>query len=186
MADHDLKVYNGSIWVPGRTKVWDGTTWQTTAKYWNGSAWNHLFDQPTVTISASANGRANSRIIGTDCFVGVQFNSNGEEYEMLSGGSWSGTSEGTWLDTGSGSDAWVEFIRTGGTLTRFDSHASATRFQMSSSIGFTIQAFDVEFQSVVGYFRFWDSSSGGNLLQQTASATWSADSQDSGGMCSIC
>ena len=185
MADHDLKVYNGSTWDAGRMKVWNGSSWDTVAKYYNGSAWNHLYDQPSVTISAACNGDTNSRIIGTTCDVGVQFNSDGEEYEQLAGGAWSGTSQGTWLDSGSGADAWVEFVRTSG-VTRFDNHASSTRVNMASTVHFTLRAFDVETVSVIGYFRFWDAASGGNILQTTSSATWQATSNDGGGMCSLC
>ena len=135
------------------------------------------------TVSALANGDTNSRIIGTYCDVGVQFNTAGTEHEQAPNGTW-GASLGDWLDSGSASDVWVVFTRTSGS--NFDSHTSGTRYNLGSTQSFTIRAFDVETVTVTGYFQFYDAASGGNLLQTTSTVSWQATSSASGGMCSLC
>lgn len=39
-ASGQMKIYDGSIWIPKPVKVWDGVSWQTKpAKIWDGTSW---------------------------------------------------------------------------------------------------------------------------------------------------
>lgn len=127
------------------------------------------------TVSALANGDSNAAIIDA-VYAGVKFDTDGEEYERTGIGGFT-ASVGTWLDSGTSSQVWVEFIRTGGTLTKFDNRNNSQRYQANvDSDWYIIDTLaNSTAETVIGYFRFWDAASGGNLLQTTSGATWSAN-----------
>lgn len=105
--------------------------------------------------------------------MGAQFNSNGIEYERSpSTGSYN-SSQGNWLDSGSASDVWVEFIRTGGVAAAWDGISNSTRYNLGTTRSFGITDGGGS-NSIIGYFRFWDAASGGTNLVDTSGATWSA------------
>ena len=132
-----------------------------------------VVDPPLV--SALANGDVNASIINS-VWVGVKFDTDGEEYERNPNGGY-GSTLGTWLDQGTSDQVWVEFIRTGGTVSKFDNRNNNQRYQANVDSGWYIVDTNANSsaENVIGYFRFWDASSGGNQLQQTSSATWSAN-----------
>lgn len=171
-----IKVWNGSAWVQPNVKHYSGAAWvDHETKYWTGSAWETLEAASGPIVSARADGRSNSNLNppNTSCRVGCQFSTNGLEYELTSTGGL--TNSTTWLDSGSNADVWVEFIRTGGTKTAWDSLANNTRYNLGTTRTFYLDDFQAGSEStIIGYFRFWDAASGGNQLQQTGSATWYA------------
>jgi hypothetical protein len=136
-------------------------------------------------VSADGTGYTNSRGIGAVCWVGIQFNSDGEEYRHNATASWSGTSQGTWLDAGTKEQVWVVFNRTGGLQTNWDGFTSGTRYQMTSSMGFRLDDTDdgPGTNSIIGSWSFYDAASGGNLLDSTSSGTFIADLEVICGMC---
>lgn len=140
--------------------------------------WEEVFtatDPPLV--SASANGAINAeQTPPSSVTVGVKFDTDGDEYEYLAGGAF--TNVGQWLDQGTSAQVWVEFLRTGGTQSKWDNRNNSQRYNINVDINFlivdTIQASSGGAETIIGTFRFWDAASGGNALQTTSSATWSA------------
>lgn len=141
--------------------------------------WKEVFtatDPPLV--SALANGATNAeQTPPSSVSVGVKFDTDGEEYEYLAGGAF-GSTVGTWLDQGTSAQVWVEFLRTGGTQSKWDNRNNSQRYNINVDINFlivdTIQASSGGAETIIGTFRFWDAASGGNTLDTTSSATWSA------------
>lgn len=126
----------------------------------------------TVSVSPVANGQSNS-LLSTPCYAGVQFNSNGIEYEAsAASGTWI-FSQGNWLDTGTAGQVWIERVVTSGSWNNLD--PGTGRHQLSTSRSFRVYRVATGSQSVTGYFRFWDAASGGNNLYTTSSATYSAE-----------
>ncbi len=136
------------------------------------------------TVSALADGDVNTSSISTR-YVGVKFDTDGEEYELTGGSSTAfGATVGTWLDTGTSDQVWVLFTRTAG-ATQFSNRASNTRFNIASDVtfyGLDSNPNSTQF-TITGTFSFYDAASGGNLLQTTASAVWRASYFDS---CPLC
>lgn len=135
------------------------------------------------TVSALANGDYNSANSGT-IYAGVQFNTDGDEYEANNAGSYV-TNVGQWLDSGTSSQVWVEYFNNTGTFT---GKTAGTRYQISTSQGFLTPGATqfIQFRSVTCQFRFWDAASGGNTLQTTSSASWQAEYTGGGGPCPLC
>ena len=46
------KVYNGTSWVTGVVKTWNGTAWEDQPKFYDGTAWVDLYSSAVVTLSA--------------------------------------------------------------------------------------------------------------------------------------
>jgi hypothetical protein len=137
-------------------------------------------------VSADGTGFTNTRGIGGICFVGLQFNTDGEEYRILQTGAASGTSQGTWLDQGTSDQVWVEFLRSGGTKSQWDGFSNSTRYQLNVTRTFVMD--DVTTgpgtETITGQFRFWDAASGGSTLDTTPAAqTWIADYEE---ICPMC
>lgn len=133
-------------------------------------------------VSALANGDYNSGSSGT-IYVGVKFDTDGEEYERTASGGY-GSSVGTWLDAGASSEVWVEYINNTGV---FIGKSANTRYQISTDQAFYTTANSIlTLRSVTCQFRFWDAASGGNTLQTTSSASWTAEYLGGGGPCSLC
>lgn len=136
------------------------------------------------SVSPRADGDYNYRYNST-CYQGCYFYSNGNEYELTSSGSLTNTT--TWLDSGTGSEVWVEFIRTGGSRSAWASHSNSTRYQLSSNRNFyyTVPAIGYNVQSLDGYFRMWDAATGGSTLWTGSTVGWDADAESAGG-CPLC
>lgn len=159
-----------------------GSTWKTPNEIHIkvGSTWKKVW--PGVAVSALANGDYNSASSGT-VYVGVKFDPDGNEYERNANGSY-GASLGAWLDAGSASQVWVEYIKNSGTS--FTGKTPGTRYQLSSLHHFYLTANSIiTLRSINCYFKFWDAASGGNLLQQTSNANWTAQ-YTGGGACTLC
>jgi len=126
-------------------------------------------------VSALGNGDTNSAILSS-VKVGVRFATDGEEYEFLASGPPTATI-GTWLDQGVSSDVWVEHLRTSGTETRFADHPNATRINIALNANFTLTDTTTGdgAKTITGTFKFWDAASGGNVLDTTSSAQYSAN-----------
>jgi len=131
------------------------------------------------TVSAVADGDTNTGIdsIYSSIYVGARFDSAGDEYETNATGSFSVAITAGWLDTGSASDAWVEFIRTGGTAGAWSGKSNSTRYNLGTTQTFQIldNTSNSTAVTIIGYFRFHDAASGGNVLQTTSGATWSCN-----------
>ena len=166
----ELKVKSGGSWrtITDPEVKYSGA-WRAikTIEVKIAGVWQQVFS--VLVVSAAANGAVNVRA-GATCYAGVSFNLDGNEKEYLETGSQ--TAAGVWLDSGSSSDVWVERIVTSGSWNSID--PGAGRHQLSINRNFQIVQPIVGTVSVTGYFKFWDAASGGNLLQQTGSATYSA------------
>ena len=124
-------------------------------------------------VDALANGDTNITF-GSDCWVGPLFKTSGLEYELTPAGA-DGSSVNTWLTSGSNSDVWVEFIRTGGTETQFVGLNNATRYRLSVERKFYLldTSYAGSAMTIIGFFRFWNAASGGTNIDTTSGATWS-------------
>lgn len=138
--------------------------------------WAQQLDQ----VTAQANGDTNTRLTGVGgyCSVGAGFNTSGFEFECTNTGSFT-VNQGKWLNSGSSSEVWVEFIRTGGTKSSWDhsGQSNNTRYQLSTTRNFEIRDTSAlgGAQTIIGRFKFWDAATGGNVLDETSNATWSAE-----------
>ncbi len=160
-------------------------SWRTikTIEVKHGGTWREVYSSGP-TVSPRADGDYNYRY-GLTCWQGCYFYSNGNEYELTSSGSVTNTT--TWLDSGTGSDVWVEFVRTGGSKSKWVSHNNSQRYQLSSNQNFyyTVPAIGVNIQSLDGYFRMWDAASGGNNIWTGSTVGWDAEAEGGGG-CPLC
>ncbi len=163
-----LKVYNGASWDTAIGKVWNGAAWVEKMNFRDSSAFVQLYGPAT---SASASGDINVRF-GADCYGGVQFANTGTEYEYNSSGGLIVEGDG-WLDSGSASEVWVNRVVTAGSWNDID--PGAGRLQLSTTRSFRIIRTTNGTHTVTEYFQFWDAATGGNLLQQTSSVTYSAE-----------
>jgi len=120
-------------------------------------------------VSALCNGDSNLRFGGTT-YAGVKIDNDGEEYEHTNSGGWT-SSIGTWLDAGEVGEVWVECIVT---LGSWSSWNGTGRWNCATDNVFQITQTGAGSNSVTCYFKFWDAASGGNLLQQTSSAVYTA------------
>ncbi len=162
-----LKVYNGASWDTIVAKVWNGAAWVEKLEFYDGSGFVRLYGPQ---VSANALGDSNIRV-GNDCYAGVQFASDGTEYQYTNIGGLAVEGDG-WLDSGLNSEVWVNRVVTAGSWNDLD--PGAGRNVLSANRSFRVIRTTLGTQSVTGYFQFWDAATGGNLLQQTPSAVYSA------------
>lgn len=130
-----------------------------------------------VSVSARLDGRTNS-LLDQACYVGFQLQNDGDEYEYGSTGSL--TNLTTWLDSGSASDAWVTWNRTGGTESDWNNIGSGNngvRLNLGTTRSFRLLTVGFGVDTITGYCQFHDAASGGNLLQTTSTVTWSAENE---------
>lgn len=172
-----IKIYNGSSWIEPNVKVRGASSWlDPEMKYYSGTAWQTLEGAAVApTVSARADGRFNS-ILSSTCYCGCAFYTSGLEYEYTAAGSL--TNSTTWLDSGISDDVWVMWTRTGGTLSDWNSIGSGNnnvRLNITTTRGYRMVRNAAGTSTIIGYFRFYDAASGGNLLDTTAGATWSAE-----------
>lgn len=128
------------------------------------------------TVSASANGEFNAQETPIVAYAGVRFNSNGNEYETAGSG-WDQTGvggDGVWLDSGNASDVWVEWNRVSGDLNFSDLDPGSSRLNLGTTRSWRHRRSSVGSDTITGNFDFWDAASGGNNLQTTSNATWTA------------
>lgn len=137
-----------------------------------------------LSVQIRADGRFNTRLDAT-CYVGAQFNSNGNEYEYSNTGST--TNAVAWLLVGSASQAYVRWVRTGGTLSDWNNLGSGvnnTPLQLSTTRSYRISRPLQGTNTIIGAFRIEDS--GANILAQGPGTTWSAEYDTIGGPCPLC
>ena len=167
------------VWKTPTPKINVAGTWKapSTIKINVAGTWKTVYTSGP-TVSASANGDTNVRFSAT-CYAGAYFSSAGTEFEYTNTGGTTATGvggDGVWLDSGSASGVWVIFTRTGGTKTDWTgTYKKSVRYQLSTSRGFYITRTSNGIDTISGYFQFYDASTGGNLLQTTSTATWSAE-----------
>jgi hypothetical protein len=137
-------------------------------------------------VSADGTGFTNTRGIGGNCDVGLEFNTDGEEYRVLQTGATDATSQGTWLDQGTSDQVWVEFLYSSGSASQWVGFSNSTRYQLDVTRKFYISDTSTGpgTLSITGQFRFWDAASGGSTLDTTtASQTLIADYEE---ICPMC
>lgn len=150
---------------------------------------------PSVSAVCDGDGNATSGSSANTCWVGVQFNINGNEYEYVGTTSTPTTNIGAWLDSGSASDVWVVFTLTSGTM--FAGMTSGTRYNLGTTQTFyrsvTRTIAGTNTTTCSGYFQFYDAATGGNLLQRapaSGSSTYSASATVTSGVggpgCPLC
>lgn len=124
-----------------------------------------------LEVDAVADGRSNTGEAAT-VYSGTKWDTNGIEYEVTTYGGF--TNVNTYMVSGSSSDVWVEFTRTGGTESSFIGKSNSTRYNINVDQTFEISAPAIETNTIIGYFTFYDAATGGNTLDTTSGATWSA------------
>ncbi len=135
------------------------------------------------TVSALANGDYNSSA-SSPVYVGIRFHTNGAEYEYTAAGG-VGSAVNTWLTSGSSSEVWVAYTLNSGTS--FVGKSAGTRYQLNAIQNFYFTATTIlDFRTNNSYFTFYDAASGGNTLDTTSSATWTAEYTGGGGPCPLC
>lgn len=141
------------------------------------------------TVSPRADGDTNLLLdVGTvTCWQGCDFDIDGDEWENTNTGGQ--TNQTVWLDSGSASQVWVEFVRTSGTQTNWDSHTSAVRYQISTnrrySMSVTVSSGSAT-KDITGFFRMWSSASGGTALWTGSTVLWRCTATVQTGPCSLC
>lgn len=129
-----------------------------------------IFPAQDPTTEAAANGGSNTRLLSI-CIHGVRFSITGLEQEYSNIG---GLIEvGSWLATGLAQDVWVENTVTAGSWNRAD--PGAGRHNLGTARIWQIERASAGTHTVTSSFKFYDAASGGNLLQTTASAVYSAE-----------
>jgi len=143
----------------------------------------------SVTVSPRADGDFNTLLDSpgpVTCWVGCDFDTDGDEHELTALGGQ--TAQTVWLDSGSASDVWVEFVRTAGGL-NWDSHTSGVRYQLNANRRFrnsiTVSS-GSNFKTITGYFRMWDAASGGNILWTGSTVEWRCTATVQTGPCTLC
>ena len=171
-----VEVKSGGIWrTITAPKVKFSGAWRAirTIEVKSGGVWRTVFLIGPPVVSAAADGDFNLRV-NNPCYAGVQFQTSGLEKEYTNtGGLGPGGGDGIWLDSGLSSDVWVERIVTAGSWNDID--PGAGRHNLATTRSFRILRTPVGIRTVTGFFKFWDAASGGNLLQQTASASYTAE-----------
>lgn len=144
---------------------------------------------PVVSPRADGDSNLVSDTAPAICYQGCDFDIDGDEWENTPAGLQ--TNSTVWLDSGSSSDVWVEFVRTAGTQTKWDFHNSSQRYQINVNQRFSmvvesdLQGDDIT-KSITGFFRMWDAASGGNTLWTGSTVTWSCRVVWPTGPCSSC
>jgi hypothetical protein len=148
-----------------------------------GGVWKTGVHSTGPSVSILANGDFNTRWEAI-CYAGIRFHSNGAEYEYTASGG-VGSAVNTWLTSGSSSDVWVAFTRTSG-ASSFVGKTNGVRYNLGSIQNFYVTRNVIGTTSITGYFTMYDAASGGNTLDTSSSAFWSAEYDSSGGGCPLC
>lgn len=166
------------------TEVWinDNGTLRQIESAWindNGTLRQVFSSGPSVSPVADGDFNVCLSPPAAQCWVGARFSSNGNEYEDSGTNSWI-INIGAWLDSGSASDVWVAFTRTGGTETKWDAHTNGTRYNLGTTQTFSLSPSNLVVDDISGYFTFYDAATGGNTLATTTTATWTVELTDGG------
>lgn len=189
----DSYVKTGSSWRTVDTPyVKVGGSWRPCTNVYvkTGGSWREVYAAVTTpTVSPRADGDSNLLLdFGTvTCHQGCDFETNGNEYENTNYGTQ--TNVTTWLDSGNASDVWVEFVRTSGSQTKWDTHNSNQRYQLNVNQRFGMSvtvSSGTAFKNIWGYFRMWDAASGGNVLWTGSTVEWRCTATVQTGPCSTC
>ena len=126
----------------------------------------------TPVVTATGAGDVNS-LLSQSCYAGMRFDEDGnEQHAVATSGNFSNNGD-VWLDEGSAADVWVTRSVTAGSWNNID--PGTGRHNLVSGESFRVFKSTPGIQSVTGSFEFFDAASGGNSLDTTASATWSAE-----------
>ena len=170
-----IKIWNGSSWIQPNVKHYNGSSWiDHETKYYTGSAWVTLEAASSPVVSPRLDGQVNSRI-NLSCYAGFRLENDGDEFEYsVSGGI---TNQTTWLDSGNASDVWVMWTRTGGSESDWEGGAgnNNVRLNLGTTRDFWIRRTITGIDTIIGYCRFYDAATGGNLLHTSSTVTWSAE-----------
>lgn len=170
-----------------------GGAWQQVDNIYvkQGGTWQTAYSGAVApTVSPRADGDTNTILdaLPITTYVGCHFESNGNEYEITAYGVQ--TAGTTWLDTGSSSDVWVEFVKTGGNASAWDGFSNSTRYQLNVNRRFQLYAYNNTgggvTKDIEGYFRMHDAASGGNVLWTGSTVIWRATATELTGPCSLC
>ena len=127
-----------------------------------------------LAVSLRANGDANQQT-GTATYAGMNFQTNGYEYEYTSQGTNASASQ--YVTGGDSSEVWIRWTRTGGTLSDWNSLGGGyhnVRRQVSSNVPYRLIQTVPGFSTIIGYIRAYDAASGGNLLDTGPTVEWKA------------
>ena len=165
--------------------------WKTVSSIYikTGNVWKEVWTAAGPALTPTANGDSNY-VFDARCYVGVSFQSSGAEYELSRTSGAATVYIGEWLASGSASSYWVSFHYTSGNPTTFDGMVNAQRYNLGTTRKFvhSVRGLVVTLtRTISGYFRFWDVASGGTHLVQTSTASWTCESEPSGGgPCPLC
>lgn len=175
-----LEVNVAGVWKPvASIEVNVGGVWKTVSAVEVNVAgvWKPTYREAPEVV-ALADGDTNQNF-GVQCYAGPHWDSDGFEHELTPDGT-KGSVIQTWLRAGVAEDVWVEFTRTGGTESAFHNRSNSTRYNITSDIAFYILDSSAAGAAITitGYFKFYDAATGGNTLETTTEATWSARMND--------
>lgn len=163
-----LKVYNGSSWSTAVGKVYNGSAWEDQMWFHNGTAFQPLYDAGPVV---AWNGHTLTNIrVGAACQANWKADNNGNKYESNNVGS--NTLYQQWLISGSTSEVWLERTIVSGSLTLDTIGSGRVISTTDRKLGVTRTTSG--FKNCTCTVRFYDASSGGNLLA-TGSLVLSAE-----------
>lgn len=179
---------NGGVDISNRfEKIASGSAGSLTNHHKAGADLNTLFAGIGTVSSLAVNFQSNGRVnylLDAACYAGVRYYTTGVEYEITStNGS---SSQGNWLTSGSASGVWILHVKTSGNVTSFTGKTNNVRYQINVNQSWRVAAITGgSFKTITGYFRAYDAASGGNLLDQSPTDTYSAEN-DGGGGCPLC
>ena len=119
-----------------------------------------------------AAGQATEVFEGTTGFSGIQINQNSYEYVI---GPTNSTSVVDYWALWGYTGAYIEFVRTGGTLSWWGSSpgGSGTRWLGTTTRDWLFSRSSIGTSSIIGYFNLYTVSTGGTPVHTTNEATWS-------------
>jgi len=172
--DADLRVNDGGTWkIVDQLYANDGGSWDEVKRAYanDGGTWKQFHSY--VQVSPLFNGDTNIRF-GDDCFAGIQFNADGDEFEANNAGSFN-QNVGQWLDRGLNSEVWV--LRGTVTSGAWNNQNPTGRQALSGSPSWRCIRTTQGSQHATCTFTFWDDATTGILLHTTGSATYTANQE---------
>jgi len=166
-----IEVNVGGVWktVSG-IEVNIAGVWKTVSNIETNIAGVWKSVSSALSALFNTNGDDNVRT-GATCYVGLQINSSGTEYEYTSTGGT--TSIGTWLNSGTTSEVWVEMVLVSGTWNSIN--AGTGRLATTTTRSWRASRTSLGIKTVRANFKFWDAASGGSLLDETGTITFRAE-----------
>jgi hypothetical protein len=165
------KINVAGVWKSPTPKINVAGTWKAPSIKINvAGTWKSVYSPLAVNIAV--NGRFNTRLNNT-CYAGAYFTSSNFQYEYTATAG--GSSLGNYVTTGSTSDVWLQWTRTGGTLSDWNSlDAGDGRVNAGTSRYWRLYRSSIGVNTIIGYWKAYDAASGGTLLDTGASGTYSA------------